>query len=102
MIVTDSIFTYDIEFPKDFKFPENGFNFNILKSDFIITGNHTFTIYACESDPRIIMGASFMGSIIWSLVTKIPDPDSINSLSEAVLDTTIENINEYFSDDLPF
>jgi hypothetical protein len=100
--VTDSIFTYDIELMNEIKLPENDFNFNILKSDFIITGNHSFTIYACDEDPRIILGASFMGSIIWSMVTKIPDPENINALSEAVLDTTIENINEYFSEDLPF
>jgi hypothetical protein len=103
IVITDSIFSYDIDLPEGFKYPEKSFNFNILKSDFIITGNHTFTIYACENDPRIIMGASFMKSILWGMVTKISDPESINTLSEAVLDSTLENLTEYFNpDDLPF
>jgi hypothetical protein len=101
--VNDSIFTYDIDLPDEFVLPESSFNFNILKSDFIITGNHSFTIYGCDADPRIILGASYLNAIIWAMVTKIPDPDNIETLSEAILDTAIENINEYFSEvDIPF
>jgi hypothetical protein len=103
MTVTDSIFSYEIELDKDIK-GEN-FSFNILKSDFIITGNHTLTLYTNQSDQRIIMGTTYLNSVIWSLMTKIADPDSYNQLNDAVLDNAIEGLNdleEYFPDDVAF
>lgn len=81
--------------------------FNILRSDFIITGDHTFNIFTSnkQESEKVIMSGKYGGSLILCLTTKIsenstsdqfPDDDDIDSL----------NLSEYglgtMDDDLPF
>lgn len=98
--INDKVFVLDIklspELQEKLSFPEKSFSFNILKTDFVVTGNHDFTFYVAENDPRIILGARYSGSIIWGTSTKI-ETTNLN-ISEAALDATIDNLDltEYF------
>ncbi|MCK9415717.1 hypothetical protein M0Q97_03540 [Candidatus Dojkabacteria bacterium] len=100
IIINDKVFVLDIKLSPELQtkllFPEKSFSFNILKSDFVITGNHDFTFYVAENDPRIILGARYGGSIIWGTSTKI-ETNNLN-INDAALDATIDNLNleEYF------
>lgn len=99
IIVNDKVFVLNIilsnELQNELKFPEESFNFNILKSDFIMTGNHDFTFYVNSEETKIILGARYMGALIWGLTTKI-EISNIN-INEAALDASIDalNIEEY-------
>ncbi len=101
--VNDKVFTVDFyideEIQKDIQFPEQSFKFNILKSDFIITGNQTFSIYTEENNQKVIFGARYAGSIIWCLTTKIASGSELN-LDASIVDSTIDSldIDEYFND----
>ena len=104
IIVNDKVFTVefdiDTEIQKSIEFPENSFKFNILKSDFIITGNQTFTIYTEENNQKVILGAHYAGSIIWCLTTKVTNVSDLN-LDASIVDSTIDaidalDIDEYF------
>ena len=93
-------FDIDTEIQKSIEFPENSFKFNILKSDFIITGNQTFTIYTEENNQKVILGAHYAGSIIWCLTTKVTNVSDLN-LDASIVDSTIDaidalDIDEYF------
>lgn len=89
IIVNDKIFT--IDFINNNTSIENSFSFNILKSDFIIIGNHTFSIFTNEEEQKVIMGASFASSIIWCLSSKVNE-NSIN-LDDSVMDSTIDSLD---------
>lgn len=104
IIVNDKVFTVEFDIDTDvqqhIEFPENSFNFNILKSDFVITGNQTFTIYTEENNQKVIFGAHYAGSIIWCLTTKVTNVSDIN-LDASIVDSTIDaidalDIDEYF------
>ena len=94
IIVNDKVFTIDFQLQEDTKFPEQSFKFNILKSDFIMTGNHTFTIYTEEEERKVIFGARFASSIIWCLSSKInPDSIDLNDNFDSIADTTLDDLD---------
>lgn len=105
IIVNDKVFNiaFDIdpEIQKNIQFPSEPFKFNMLKSDFIITGNQTFSIYTDKENQKIILGARHAGGLIWCLTTKISDVSDLN-LDATIVDQTIESldnidIDEYIS-----
>lgn len=69
--------------------------FNILKSDFLLIGDHTFNIFTSNETPKVIFGSKYGSSIIWCMSTKVGestdndmadglgDEDIIDSLSMA-------------------
>jgi hypothetical protein len=74
---------------------KNNFKFSILKSDFIITGNHSFTIYTNELEPKVILGANFANSVIWCLLAKLEE-NSMNfdeSIMDSNMDQNIDSLN---------
>jgi hypothetical protein len=103
IIVNDKVFNIEFEInpeiQKDVKFPDESFKFNVLKSDFIIAGNQTFSIYTCDKEEKVIFGARFAGSIIWCLSSKISEQSELN-LDASVLDSTIDalDMQEYLED----
>ena len=96
IIVNDKVFTIDFyideEIQKNIEFPENSFKFNILKSDFIIAGNQTFSIFTSENEQKVIFGARYAGSIIWCLTTKIASGSELN-LDASIVDSTIDDLD---------
>lgn len=96
IIVNDKVFTVEFsiedEVQKNIKFPEKSFKFNILKSDFIIIGNQTFSIYTDENNQKVIFGARYAGSIIWCLTSKIANVSDLN-LDASIVDSTIDSID---------
>jgi len=99
IVVNDKVFT--IDFPlllnQDKKIDVTNMTFNILKSDFVMTGNHNFSIYTDNKEQKVILGTNFAGSIIWCLSSKIRE-DSI-SIDNSIMDSTLDQfeLNEYLS-----
>lgn len=97
IVVNDKVFNvaFEInpELQQEIKFPSETFKFNILKSDFIITGNQTFSIYTDKENQKVIFGARYAGSLIWCLTTKISDSSDLN-LDASVVDATIDSIDD--------
>lgn len=56
--------------------------FNVLKSDFALIGNHSFSIFTEIASQKIIFGAKYNNSIIWCLATKIDTQKQIEDDSE--------------------
>jgi hypothetical protein len=80
------------------KIKNNITNFSIMKSDFIMTGNHGFNIILDENESKIILGSKYRNAIIWCLSSK-SDSTTINDVnSQSILDSTIDSlsIEEYF------
>lgn len=102
--VKDKSFETEITLPQTKKLPTEQFVFSILKSDFIIAGKHSFSIYASETEGNVIFGTKYGPSIIMCLSTKADDNVNIN---QDLVDSAIEDLNlsEYGlgdADDLPF
>ena len=97
IVVNDKVFTVDFVLTQPIVKKEN-FIFNILKSDFIMTGNHTFSIFTNEIEQKVIMIANFAGGLIWCLSSKINE-NSIN-IDDSILDGTIDalDISEYLNE----
>lgn len=89
IIVNDKVF--NITFPNSDKENVKEFQFNILKSDFVMIGNHSFTIFTNEDDQKVIFGAHFASSVIWCLSSKINE-NSID-LDDSNLDAAIDSLN---------
>ena len=81
--INDKVFTVEFEIDQALKIKsslnnkllsgDESLSFNILKSDFIITGDHTFNIFAAEENEKVIIVGRYAGSIISCLTTKITD-----------------------------
>lgn len=91
--VKDKVFTVDFKIDTEkHKFPEKTFSFNILKSDFIVTGNQTFTIWTEEESQKVIFGAKYSSSLIWCLIGKVQEQSDL-SLDSSIVDSTIESVD---------
>lgn len=87
IVVNDSVFRISFDIPEELRFDSEEFSFNILKSDFIISGNQAFTIYTNATDKRVIFGANHVNAIIWCMLTKVSEVDDFTaSISESTLD----------------
>lgn len=97
IIVNDKVFSIDFPLLTDIskKVTIVDTQFNILKSDFIMTGNHNFSIYVNTEDPKVILGTKYAGSIIWCLLSKV-DSENIH-IDDSVTDAKIDDfqISEY-------
>jgi hypothetical protein len=47
--------------------------FNVLKSDFILIGDHNFNIFTSNDTQKVIFGSKYGNSIIWCMSTKISE-----------------------------
>lgn len=91
IIVNDKVFVVEFAFAENAKIPEESFSFNILKSDFIITGNQTFSIFTNSNEQKVIFGARHAGAIIWCLSSKIQESNDL-PFDASVVDSTIDSI----------
>lgn len=105
IVVNDKAF--DVEFNIDEELAtkcnltkEQNFSFNILKSDFIMMGNHIFTFYTNKDSQKVIMSAQYAGSLIQCLATKIVQSNiDLDAQSDEIIDAT--DLDQYI-DDLNF
>lgn len=112
IIVNDKVFSIDFvldeDLIKNIDFQESeSFSFNILKSDFIVTGNHILKFFTKENSQRVILSTMYSGALIQCLVTKITQQNIVLSEREIEkIDGT--DLTEYGIDslelgkDLPF
>ena len=102
IIINDKVFTVEFLINQENKntvnLPVENFQFNILKSDFIMTGNHTFSIYTADKEQKVIFGANFANSIIMCLTSKVSESDM--TLNDSANDASIDalNLDEYIDD----
>lgn len=70
--VSDAVF--DVKFPlvktENYNLPQTNLDFNILKSDFIVSGGHTYTFYTSNDKDHAIMVTTFSFGIIGCVIQK--------------------------------
>ena len=72
------------------KLPTENIEFKILKSDFIMTGNHTFVIYTEQDDLKVILGTNYANAILMILTSKVTEETS--ELDSTITDISIDNL----------
>lgn len=72
-------------------------SFNILKSDFILIGDHNFHIHTYSDVQKVIFGAKFGDSIIWCMCTKVGEQSDENDEEDDILDSL--SIEQYIDMD---
>lgn len=90
VVVRDRVFNVRFDMPDESPI-ELDSEFNILKSDFIIAGNQTFSIYYDNNDARVLLGGAHANSIIWCLLCKVSN--SVDEYAASVLDSTIDDMD---------
>lgn len=58
---------------------EKEYVFNILKSDFIMAGEHTFNVYTNDEAQKVTFGTKFAGALIWCISTKITEGSALDN-----------------------
>lgn len=91
--VNDKVFVLEFQCSETMKMPKESFNFNILKTDFIIAGNQNFSVFTNESTEKVIFGGRHAGAIIWCLGSKVKEDTDVPFNSTA-MDSTIESIDD--------
>lgn len=99
--VKDKVFSVD--FPLTLEnlneLPEEPITFNILKNDFGMIGDHTFSIFVSENNPKVIFGAKYAGSLIWCISSQVDENikgmDDLDSLNDNIDELSI---SEYLED----
>ena len=94
IIVNDKVFNVEFTIDPELKLKANllasgnDMNFNMLKSDFVMLGNHIFDIYTDNDNDRVIFGTKYAGAIIWCVSTKVNDEnislDNSENLNAAI------------------
>lgn len=69
--------------------------FNILKTDFIMVGNHTFNIYTSEESQKVIYGTKFGNAMIFGLSTKISEGSAFDSNIDVDNVIDLDGMDEY-------
>jgi hypothetical protein len=95
--VNDSVFSIDFQLALPIK--SENFSFNILKSDFVMGGNHNFTIYTNGKSPKVILGAKYSSIIVWCLSSKVTENSmAFDETADSIMDSAIDslNIEDYF------
>lgn len=76
-------------------------NFNILKSDFNLIGDHTFSIFTNNETQKVIFGSTYSKSIIWCMSTKVGENHQNNENENFDDDDTIDSLSlSAYIDDL--
>ena len=108
VIVKDKVFDvrFDMVSNIDSKYNQNDnlIEFDILKSDFIVSGNHTFSFYSSNEDFHIILSAAYKKCVISCLISKTStnedefknDQAMSNSISDTSLNLDEIDVEEYF------
>lgn len=91
--VNDKVFVLEFQCSETMKMPKESFNFNILKTDFIIAGNQNFSVFTNESTEKVIFGGRHAGAIIWCLGSKVKE-DADVPFNSTAMDSTIESIDD--------
>lgn len=68
---------------------DDNISFNILKSDFSLIGDHTFSIFTNNETQKVIFGSTYSKSIIWCMSTKVGENHQNH-----------QNTNDDFDDDV--
>lgn len=94
--VNDKVFNISFKLSEEIlskiKFAKSSYSFKILKSDFIIIGNHNLMFYTDEISEKLIINTNYSDSIISCLVTKISENSNLD-LNSDNLDMAIDNID---------
>jgi len=76
-------------------------NFNILKSDFRLIGDHTFSIFTNDEVQKVIFGSTYSKSIIWCMSTKVGE--NHQSMNDEFDDDVVDSLQlSQYIDDLDF
>jgi hypothetical protein len=93
IIIKDKVFTISFDITENLKnLPEKTFDFSILKSDFIMVGNKSFTIYSENDNQKILFGGNYGGALIWCLSTKVSENNIVSGMDN-IVDDGIDTIN---------
>lgn len=103
LTISDKVFKlkYDIsleEGSESLSKIEENISFKILKSDFIIVGNHTFLFNVSNNDKEnVLMRTNYSKSMIGCLISKITN--EVDEEQTEILDSTIDaiDIDDYFN-----
>lgn len=105
LTISDKVFElkYDISLEQGSESVTNikeNISFKILKSDFVIVGNHTFLFNVSNNDnENVIMRTNYSKSMIGCLISKITSDTNEQEQAE-VVDATIDSLDlsDYFDD----
>ena len=89
--IKDKVFNLSYQNNKFFSAEKFEFNFNILKSDFLLLGDHNFSIFTNNDTQKVIFGAKYNNAIIWCMSTKVGDytttEESFDDDDDSILDS---------------
>lgn len=95
--ICDKVFNIDIPLNETLVAKvEEPTTFNILKTDFLMLGNHTFTIYTAGDSQKVIFVTKFGEAMISGLSTKVSENADLGSADneiDGVVD--FEDLDEY-------
>lgn len=89
--INDKVFNLDVVYESTEPVPN--FSFNMLKSDFMLIGEHNFSIFTNENSPKIIFNALFNNIIISCMSTKIADDINNDDFDANDIDSFSDNLN---------
>ena len=94
LVVNDTVFniSFDLTSEEMNVVPAQDIVFNILKSDFIVSGNNTFTIYFGNNSPQIIFNGVYQSAIMICMFTKVSEIDN-NEFTASVTDSTLDTLD---------
>lgn len=98
VVINDKVF--NVEFPLKTsdasKISEVHHTFNILKTDLIMAGEHTFNIYTSEDEHKVTFGTKFAGALIWCISTKITEGSVFDNNVDFGNELDIDKIGEEY------
>ncbi len=75
--------------------PERDLSFKVLKADFMVIGNHTFSIYVKEgSEEGVILNTKYKNSLIAAILQQVSSVNNTDELTtEGDIDLNFDDVN---------
>lgn len=91
LTVSDKAFNIEVNYETSDDSRLKGFEFNLLKNDLVMLGEHSFVVYTDKNSPKVIFGTNYGEAIVWCMSVKVSEDINTDEISD--INDIADNLN---------
>ena len=91
LTVSDKAFNIEVNYETSDNSRLKGFEFNLLKNDLVMLGEHSFVVYTDKNSPKVIFGTNYGEAIVWCMSVKVSEDINTDEISD--INDIADNLN---------
>jgi hypothetical protein len=82
LTVSDKAFNIEVNYETSDDTKLKDFEFNLLKNDLVMLGEHSFVVYTSKDSSKVIFGTNYGESIVWCMSVKVSEDITTDEISD--------------------